>query len=701
MKSPIHFLFAVIFTVVSLPVLAQPGSGSSLEFNGTSSYVDAGAINLDGSDLTLSTWIKVNSFKTGFPFISSIMGTEVAGSASAFVRLGDAGLAAEKVQFIIRVNGVDVKLDGSQSLSAGKWYHIATTYDGAEMRIYINGRLDASQAQTGSISSNDLFAIGRNFENSRTLDGEMDEVRVWKSALSQNTIRNWMCKKLNTAHPDYANLEAYWRMDDATGNTAADLGPNGYNGSFVSSPSWKTSGAPIGDVSVNTYPGSAIGLGHPAGDSIRVHSFGGSPNGIHLYRVDSVPNSTTIPAGYSNLDSSRYWGVFVVGNSGTYDFDYYYAANPNVMNPCNLGWLTRANNAAGAWQGTTIANVDYANSILSSSTNGSGEFIYAETPQGPVSITLTSTDNTCFGESNGTATAMGVGGLTPYTYQWSSSNNTTANETGLPSGWVSVTVVDANNCASIDSVLITEPAELVLTVDNVVDVACEGGDDGSIVVVVSGGNPPVTLLWDDAAGQVSATAIGLEEGLFTVMGTDANNCQENASATVGFINAAPDVDLGPDVAANASFYDIVAPGGFADYEWSNGGNSAQTRVFSAGTYTVTVTDDNGCTGTDEIVISKVYASGVADEAAAANGFEVAPNPSQGLISVTLTNKQNEQIQVYVSDLSGKMVHSESLRPTASEFKQTMDLSGLASGTYLLRWQSKESNGASRLVLDTH
>lgn len=196
----------VAFLISSL--LFAQGSGKMLDFNGSSSYVDCGTLNISGSALTLQTWVKVDAFKTVSPFISTVMGTETPGVSHAQVRMGDGGLAANKVQFILLIGGTNHKLNGVQGLNTNTWYHIAATYDGANMKIFINGELDAQQARTGSVAGNSTFRLGYNYGFDRVLDGKMDEVSVFTSALSQTTIRDWMCKKISVSHPNYSTLTA-------------------------------------------------------------------------------------------------------------------------------------------------------------------------------------------------------------------------------------------------------------------------------------------------------------------------------------------------------------------------------------------------------------------------------------------------------------------------------------------------------------
>ncbi|UOQ55711.1 endo-beta-N-acetylglucosaminidase [Hymenobacter cellulosivorans] len=204
------------------------GGNTSLTFDGATKYVDAGPINLTGSALSMECWLKPNGFKASSPFISSVMGMED-GANTALVRLGDAGLAANRLQFVMQVNGTSRKVNSPTSLSAGTWYHVAATFDGSVMRLYLNGQLNASLNVTGSFVANSNFFLGRNFDNSRVLNGTLDEVRVWTRALTPAEIQANQCGVPTNA----AGLEAYWTFNEGSGLVTVDQSGHGHQGALV------------------------------------------------------------------------------------------------------------------------------------------------------------------------------------------------------------------------------------------------------------------------------------------------------------------------------------------------------------------------------------------------------------------------------------------------------------------------------------
>ncbi len=215
----------------------------------------------------------------------------------------------------------------------------------------------------------------------------------------------------------------------------------------------------------------------------------------------------------------------------------------------------------------------------------------------PTALTasISSTNVSCNGGNNGSATVTASGGTAPYSYSWT---NTCATETNnnLAAGTYSVVVTDANGCSYTASVTITEPAVLALTTSTN-NVLCNGGSDGSATVTANGGTAPYNYAWSNLAG--TATASNLTAGTYTVVVTDANNCTATATVTItqptaltlSFTTSNVSCNGGNNGSATANVNGGTAP---YSYAWSNGGSTATISNLTAGTYTVTITDANGC-----------------------------------------------------------------------------------------------------------
>ncbi len=221
---------------------------------------------------------------------------------------------------------------------------------------------------------------------------------------------------------------------------------------------------------------------------------------------------------------------------------------------------------------------------------------------------LGQTDVSCNGDNNGDASLNVAGGTGPYTYLWTPSGETTADPQSLVAGTNSVVVTDANGCTATESVILTEPNELALSADPI-STLCGGGSDGSIDLTVLGGTTPYTFAWSNTATDEDPT--GLSAGNYVVLVTDGNGCTGTLSIAV---DEPADVDV---VIANVSSYggfnlscetsedgsaEIAVAGGLAPYtySWDNGSTDATLSGVAAGTYSVIVTDANGCSGTSQV-----------------------------------------------------------------------------------------------------
>ncbi|OFY85201.1 MAG: hypothetical protein A3F72_05330 [Bacteroidetes bacterium RIFCSPLOWO2_12_FULL_35_15] len=219
--------------------------------------------------------------------------------------------------------------------------------------------------------------------------------------------------------------------------------------------------------------------------------------------------------------------------------------------------------------------------------------------------TMTQTDNTIVGANNGTATANPFGGTSPYSYLWST-GGTTQTITNLYAGGYSVTITDANGCSIVDSIYVNEPPCTDLTLNVMAtNVACYGGNTGSATASVSNANPPFTILWSN--GQTGFVATGLSAGNYSVTIIDAINCAQFKNFT---ITEAPLLSVSNSYnpvicnGAHNGTIDLVIAGGTFPYvfNWSNGATTEDLINLGPGTYSVTITDKNGCTATSSAQI---------------------------------------------------------------------------------------------------
>ncbi|MES2568268.1 MAG: PKD domain-containing protein [Bacteroidota bacterium] len=230
-----------------------------------------------------------------------------------------------------------------------------------------------------------------------------------------------------------------------------------------------------------------------------------------------------------------------------------------------------------------------------------------------LAIAFTTTNVSCFNGSNGAATSTVTGGTSSYTYSWSPGGATSQNVTGLIAGTYTLTVTDALGCIVTNTVAITQPTVLIATT-TVVNETCNYLNNGSATASQTGGTAGYTYSWSPG-GQTSATISGLTSGSYTVVVTDSKGCQSTAVATiteplplvVGFINQ---VNVSCFGGSNASI-GASPSGGNPNYtySWTPGGATANGLFnIPAGTYTVTITDNNSCTVQNTIAITQPTAA---------------------------------------------------------------------------------------------
>jgi gliding motility-associated-like protein len=228
----------------------------------------------------------------------------------------------------------------------------------------------------------------------------------------------------------------------------------------------------------------------------------------------------------------------------------------------------------------------------------------------PILANLGTTPVSCFGNCDGTATVAPTGGLAPYVYAWSpepGGGQGTAVATGLCVGTYAVLITDANGCSIEQDALILGPS--LLTVDAAVNNAsCSGVCDGVISLSPQGGTAPYTFLWTPPPpnGATGAIAEQLCPGPWQVLVSDANGCDTLLTFVVtepapleAALSTVDNICNG-DCLGTA---EVVVQGGTAPYvvTWRDAGGTViapdQTAIdqLCAGTYTVSVVDDNGCT----------------------------------------------------------------------------------------------------------
>jgi hypothetical protein len=227
-----------------------------------------------------------------------------------------------------------------------------------------------------------------------------------------------------------------------------------------------------------------------------------------------------------------------------------------------------------------------------------------------IEVNFTRMNVSCFGQCNGWAAATASGGTAPYNFQWS---NGMGNDTitGLCAGVYTVTVTDAAQNSVVDSVNVMQPflplSVSVTTTPQICDIA----PDGTALAGPEGGTPPYTYLWNN--GMTADSITGLSEGVYTVTVTDINGCTASGQDTVFFWPEGIWLGIKPKQIAcfgdgNGSVQAIPMTGTPPyNFVWNTGNSLPKDSIIfnlGPGTYTVTVTDANGCSNTASATITE-------------------------------------------------------------------------------------------------
>lgn len=212
----------------------------------------------------------------------------------------------------------------------------------------------------------------------------------------------------------------------------------------------------------------------------------------------------------------------------------------------------------------------------------------------------------CFGQGNGSASIQVNGGQQPYIYNWSN-GATTATLNNIGAGTYSVTVTDGRQCVSEKTITIEQPTILSATIQKE-DQSYLNTPNGSATATPTGGTSPYTYLWSN--NETTSTITGLIPGVYTLTITDANSCIAIVEAGVDAVDCSGfQIETATeDESCNGSadgYADIITSNGSGPFTfaWSHGRDSESLNDLAEGNYTVTVTDNQGCSATEAIQIN--------------------------------------------------------------------------------------------------
>lgn len=257
-------------------------------------------------------------------------------------------------------------------------------------------------------------------------------------------------------------------------------------------------------------------------------------------------------------------------------------------------------------------------------------------------------------------------------------------------GMVTVTILDTvSGCSSSDTASVTVfPAVADIVPDGIIDL-CEGS-----TVTVSVQQTLSSYDWWFTADGTNWSSLGTNStadvddgGKVAVSGVDGDGCDVFDTADV-ILRPLPNVDITATALTNGNVQ-LDVTSGYVGYLWDDGSIGETLVVTENGIYTVTVTDEFGCEGT---AFFNVFNVGIEDPIA--RQVDIYPNPTQGAVQVAWPSEWVGNASLSVIDLQGRTI----MNTTSNEQLQTLDLSGLAPGHYVLQITSPEGVGKTALVI---
>ena len=418
------------------------------------------------------------------------------------------------------------------------WHHIAIVQTGGGNReLFVDGVSTGTEPVHNSDGTG-MLRFGQSYNGFEEFDGGiMDEVSIFNTNLSLATINTWKNTSITNAHPNYANLIGYWKLDEGTGSaTTADASGNGLTGALVNSPVWVATSAPVNQFSSYAWsPGSAttptLKVTASGSYSVSVTDANGCSNTTSeiTITVNTLPTAT-IGGTASVCKNAKAPDVIFTGANGTAPYTFTYKINTGS----DLTVTTNSGNSATV-PASTLATGTYTYTLLSvqdancsQTQTGSAVITVCALPSEPKAG---SNSYTYDGTAKTAAADVGTGETIDW-YTAATGGTTTSAPTGTNVGTYSAYAESRNTttgCVSANRTLITlEITKAMLTVTAEAKTKKYGEANPTLTFNYSGWMNGDTEAVLDTKPTVATTvglttAVGPHTGAITVSGGVDNN----------------------------------------------------------------------------------------------------------------------------------------------------------------------------------
>ena len=347
--SPINDTSSSTLLVVDQSAITN--AGNRLQFDGTNDFIsiaDNPSINPTAA-ITVEAWVSIGA--TGS--LRTIISKDADATTRSYnLSINSGGSPEFSVQ---TVNGL-MTAASTVPLTTGTWAHVAATYDGTNITIYVNGEQTGTVLHSGSITNNTspLF-IGKTGPSLAFYNGSLDEVKIWSVARTASQIR----QNMHTKFPDFSqpDLVVNLHLDEGLGsNLTADASGNCNSGTLVNMDvqntpltTWLPSNMPFGSPVVAeqtisgsgpvTFTGANLTLdfaNFTGSDVYTVHYFNGAPQGTQPVVTNVNPGT---------------WVIYRSGNGTFTNVDATYEVQGSLLpvSASDVKLYTRSNGSGTAW----------------------------------------------------------------------------------------------------------------------------------------------------------------------------------------------------------------------------------------------------------------------------------------------------------------------------------------------------------------
>lgn len=306
-----------------------------------------------------------------------------------------------------------------------------------------------------------------------------------------------------------------------------------------------------------------------------------------------------------------------------------------------------------------------------------------------IATSMSFTAPNCNSGSNGTATISATGGVPGYTYLWNNSA-TSDSISGISAGTYICTITDTNNCSISDTIVVTEPTAIAISVTPTNPTSC-GGNEGNIMSNVTGGTPGYSYFWN--TGDTTSMIDSLENDTYVLYVTDTLGCNDTVAVTLSdptptnitlsiptdsICVTSPSIVLSGASLSGGSYSGVGVISGNFDPAVAGIGNAIITYTY---------TDTNNCVSSANDQISVIGCLGLEEDNV---DVSIYPNPFTEIVHISASQ---EISSIELVNVQGKLISSHSVNTT----NHIYHAGNLASGIYFIKVNMNEQTIITKLI----